>query len=98
MGGSGCGGRVETDRPGERMGGVDERIHLVRTQPCRKPVGTAEASDTDLSRRKSRTGHPAGEELVTLVPAGSSAISSPARRRASVVPPSIRTCIGSIHE
>ncbi len=53
--------RVETDRAGERMGGVDERVHLLLAQPAGEALGAAEPADADLAGRQSRPGDASGE-------------------------------------
>ncbi len=61
MGGGGGMGRTATDRVGERMGGVDERVHRVLAQPAGEALGAAEPSDAYLPGRQPGRGDPAGE-------------------------------------
>ncbi len=61
MGGGGGLCRVETDRAGERMGGVDERVHRVLAQPAGEALGASEPSDAHVPRRQPGRGDPARE-------------------------------------
>ena len=77
MGCGRCRGGIETDGPGERVGGVDERVHLVRTQPLGEPLGPAEPADADLPVRHPGRGDPPRERTGHAQPGDLGAVQQP---------------------
>ncbi len=89
-GGRAAADRVRRDRLGERVGRVDEGVHVLLAQPGGQPSGPPKPPvRTSPTREPGRVTRPA-REVVTRTP--DRAARSAARRRASVVPPRISTC------